>query len=114
MDFLKLMDYVLKNGGATIEVLKNDSYNLIEKDSGYFVASDKEIKFDIKKDFDKIVKYFLNKNDNVIIGLWLDNRILYIDEEVYYIHDLETALMIGKKYNQKAIYSCGENKSIYL
>ena len=56
----------------------------------------------------------MNKNDNVIIGLWLDNGILYVDEELYFTENLEKALRTGRLYNQKAIYSCSESKSIYL
>jgi len=95
-----ILDYVLKNGGATL--YDSDIY---EPSNGYAVALTNNI-IDIK-DFN--IKNFKSG----IKGLWIDieSGLLYIDTVVI-IEELESALLIAKKLKQLEIYNFNTKECI--
>lgn len=66
----------------------------------------------IKKAIEEKQEIIKNKN-NMYIGLWLDNNIMYIDISIN-INDKVEALEFGKYNKQLAIYDIVNNDSIYL
>lgn len=66
----------------------------------------------IKKAIEEKQEIIKNKN-NMYIGLWLDNNIMYIDISINIIDKVE-ALEFGKYNKQLAIYDLKNNDSIYL
>lgn len=66
----------------------------------------------IKKAIEEKQEIIKNKN-NMYIGLWLDNNIMYIDISIN-IEDKTEALEFGKYNKQLAIYDLENNDSIYL
>lgn len=66
----------------------------------------------IKKAIEEKQEIIKNKN-NMYIGLWLDNNIMYIDISIN-IQDKTEALEFGKYNKQLAIYDIVNNDSIYL
>lgn len=79
--------------GAEVQV-KGDDYNAIEK-----AIEDKQ--------------NIIQDNDNLYIGLWLDNGVMYVDISINIIDKAE-ALEFAKKNKQLAIYDLENNDSIYL
>lgn len=114
MDNKKIIE-IIENKGATLD--KN--YNNISYNNGFMVSLyGEEIKTDIKN-IEEIKKEIEKKKekikniDNVYIGLWVDNDIMYIDLSIYIIDYLE-ALEVGRDNKQLAIYNLKDNTSIYL
>jgi hypothetical protein len=66
----------------------------------------------IKKAIEEKQKIIKDKN-NIYIGLWLDNNIMYIDISIN-IQDKTEALEFAKYNKQLAIYDIINNDSIYL
>lgn len=66
----------------------------------------------IKKAIEEKQEIIKDKN-NMYIGLWLDNNIMYIDISIN-IEDKTEALEFGKYNKQLAIYDLENNDSIYL
>lgn len=66
----------------------------------------------IKKAIEEKQEIIKNKN-NIYIGLWLDNNIMYIDISIN-IQDKTEALEFAKYNKQLAIYDLKNNNSIYL
>lgn len=66
----------------------------------------------IKKAIEEKQEIIKNKN-NMYIGLWLDNNIMYIDISIN-IQDKTEALEFAKYNKQLAIYDIINNDSIYL
>lgn len=66
----------------------------------------------IKKAIEEKQEIIKNKN-NLYIGLWLDNNIMYIDISINIIDKVE-ALEFAKYNKQLAIYDIINNDSIYL
>lgn len=66
----------------------------------------------IKKTIEEKQEIIKNKN-NMYIGLWLDNNIMYIDISIN-IQDKTEALEFAKYNKQLAIYDLENNNSIYL
>lgn len=70
-------------------------------------------------DYNEIMKAIESKKElikdrnNLYIGLWLDNNIMYIDISIN-IQDKTEALEFGKYNRQLAIYDLVNNDSIYL
>lgn len=58
-------------------------------------------------------KEIIGNRDNLYIGLWLDNNIMYIDISIN-INDKIDALEFAKYNRQLAIYDLVNNNSIYL
>ncbi|MCI7555073.1 MAG: hypothetical protein MST00_06550 [Tenericutes bacterium] len=58
-------------------------------------------------------KEIIKDRDNLYIGLWLDNNIMYIDISIN-IQDKTEALEFAKYNRQLAIYDLASNDSIYL
>lgn len=58
-------------------------------------------------------KEIIQDRDNLYIGLWLDNNIMYIDISIN-IQDKTEALEFAKYNRQLAIYDLMNNDSIYL
>lgn len=114
---MKLEDIqeIIKNGGATLtKDLKKASLT-----SGYMVSlegAESQVK---GNDYNAIMKAIESKQeiiqdrDNLYIGLWLDNGIMYIDVSIN-IKDKVDALEFGKYNKQLAIYDLASNDSIYL
>ena len=126
MTFLELMDYLQKNGGATIKINDVDDYFIYNHEYGYQVARRgiisglyfenvvaTEIILDLKTEFDKIVGFFLTTK-NGDIGLWVDDNKLYIDTLSQWFTVKSTALEIAKNEGQKAIWDWSKKETIYL
>ena len=106
---------IIKNGGDTLtKDLKKASLK-----NGYMVSlegAESQVKSD---DCQAIMKAIESKQeiikdrDNLYIGLWLDNNILYIDISINIIDKVD-ALEFGKYNKQLAIYDLKNNDSIYL
>lgn len=60
-----------------------------------------------------IIKNNTEKPDNIVIGFWNDEGTIHIDISQN-INNRETALAVGKKRNEKAIYDIINDTSIYL
>lgn len=106
---------IIENKGATLtKDLKKASLT-----SGYMVSlegAESQVQGD---DYNEIMKAIESKQeiiqdrDNLYIGLWLDNGIMYIDVSIN-IKDKVDALEFGKYNKQLAIYDLMNNDSIYL
>lgn len=111
----KLIDYTLKNGGVTF----NKNLEILENLRGYTISIQK---YEYKTTIDNIKEIeenILQKIDiignkkNVVIGLWLDDNILYIDINMIELN-FTRAMAAGKEQNQLAIFDNVNKKSIYL
>lgn len=114
MDNKKIIE-IIENKGATLD----KDYKSINKKVGFMVSLyGEEIKTDIKN-IEEIKKEIEKKKekikniDNVYIGLWVDNDIMYIDLSIHIIDYME-ALEVGRDNKQLAIYDLKNNNSIYL
>lgn len=106
---------IIENGGATLtKNLKKASLK-----SGYMVSlegAESQVK---GNDYKAIIQAIESKQeiikdrDNLYIGLWLDNGIMYIDVSIN-IRDKVDALEFGRYNKQLAIYDLVNNDNIYL
>ena len=106
---------IIKNGGETL----TKELKKAELKNGYMVSlegAETQTKGD---DYNGIIKAIEEKqaiikdNNNLFIGLWLDNNKMYIDISINIIDKVE-ALEFGKRNKQLAIYDLVNNDSIYL
>lgn len=120
MNLHDLKEYILKNGGATLEV---ETLETIKNNKGFMVSyEDYET---TTKNIDEVIKIIkeyqkdlVNNNidlKNNYIGIWynIEDNTYYIDISILY-HDKRQAERKGKENKQKAIYDLKNNKSIYL
>ena len=114
---MKLEDIkrIIENGGATLtKELKKAKLN-----GGYMVSlegAESQVKGDDYQAINQAIKEkqtIIKNNDNLFIGLWLDNGIMFIDISINIIDKME-ALEFGKYNKQLAIYDLENNDSIYL
>lgn len=110
----KMINEIIKNGGATLDVNFND-FNV---STGYMVSLySYEVKIDIN-DIEAIKKEIENKKEeakkrNAYIGLWVENGLVYLDISKHII-DYNEALETARNNEQMAIYDLKNDKSIYL
>jgi len=103
---IKLLDIINKNkDGFTIDF----NLNPIIKKKGFFVA----LTNNYNNDFNIVIENLFKLKDdfkqfekNLLIGLWFnsENKTYYLDLSLY-IENKKYALMIGKLFNQKAIFN---------
>lgn len=114
---MKLEDIkrIVKNGGATL----TRELKKAELTSGFMVSlegAESQVK---GNDYNAIIKAIEEKqdiikdNDNLYIGLWLDNDIMYVDISIN-IMDKAEALLFAKYNKQLAIFDLINGDSIYL
>lgn len=112
---LKDIKKIIENGGETLtkELKKAD----LKK--GFMVSLEGTETQTQGDDYQAIKKAIEDKqaiikdNNNMYIGLWLDNNIMYIDISINIIDKVE-ALEFAKYNKQLAIYDLKNNDSIYL
>lgn len=106
---------IIEEKGATL----TKELKQAELTRGYMVSlegAESQVKGD---DYQTIIKAIeekqtiINNNDNLFIGLWLDNDIMYVDISINIIDKVE-ALEFAKYNKQLAIYDLANNDSIYL
>lgn len=106
---------IIENKGATLDY----NYNDFTSDKGFMVSlQGQEIKVNkndiqgIKKEIEKKREFIGNKK-GLLIGLWLDSDIMFIDVSTHIVDYLE-ALEVARNNDQLAIYDLKNNDSIYL
>ena len=111
----KMINEILKNGGATLDT----NYNNFNSSIGFMVSikgHEKKLNINdienIKKEINKKMELVKNKK-NYFLGLWVDNDILYIDISKHIIN-YNRALEVARNNKQLAIYDLKNDKSIYL
>lgn len=106
---------IIKNGGATL----TSELKKAELKNGFMVSLEGTETQTQGNNYKAIIKAIEEKQklikdkNNLYIGLWLDNNIMYIDISINIINKVE-ALEFGKKNKQLAIYDLVNNDSIYL
>lgn len=106
---------IIENKGATLnKELKKASINggFMVSLEGVEVQKNKNDIEGIKKAIEE-KKEIIKDNNNLYIGLWLDNNIMYIDISINIIDKVE-ALEFAKYNKQLAIFDIINNDSIYL
>lgn len=106
---------IIENKGATLnKELKKASINggFMVSLEGMEVQKNKNDIEGIKKVIEE-KKEIIKDNNNLYIGLWLDNNIMYIDISINIIDKVE-ALEFAKYNKQLAIFDIINNDSIYL
>ena len=112
---LKDIKRIIKNGGETL----TKELKKAELKRGYMVSLEGTETQTRGNDYEAIQKAIEEKQEiikgknNMYIGLWLDNNIMYIDVSINIIDKVE-ALEFGKRNKQLAIYDLVNNDSIYL
>ena len=114
---MKLEDIkrIIENGGATL----TSELKKAELATGFMVSlegAESQVKGDDYQAIKKAIEEkqaIIKDNNNLYIGLWLDNNIMYIDISINIIDKVE-ALEFAKKNKQLAIYDLINNDSIYL
>lgn len=114
-EYKKLIIYILKNDGATIDA----GGALVSINSGY-VVSDKNYNIKLKnitslklKTLNKLLK--IAGVFNLFIGVWYDakNKRYEIDAN-YIINDLQRAVITARRNKQRAIYDLKNNNNILI
>lgn len=99
---LKNLKSLTENNGMTLENGVTVSYN-----TGYQVGLT-----GIETTSPQIaLKAVYSFNGNC--GIWYSKKIFYVDKSIH-IEDLQTAIEIGKKYNQQSIYDWENSECIWL
>jgi hypothetical protein len=82
--------------------VKDGSYRIVreEKDAGYWV-SQRALTLD-------------DLDDALTFGAWTDDGGKVWLDVSYWIADLDNALVLGRKWNQAAIWDCRNGVAIYL
>lgn len=82
---------------------------------GYWVADDSGVSVHGKLDHNGITDALslMEIEDGEVIGIWENNGLSYIDRS-YHFSNKDTAIKIGKVFNQIAIYDCANSKDISL
>lgn len=112
---LKDIKKIIENGGATLtKELKKASIK-----GGFMVSlegAETQVKGEDYQAINQAIKEkqeIIKDSNNLFIGLWLDNDIMYIDISINIIDKVE-ALEFGKYNKQLAIYDIANNNSVYL
>lgn len=106
---------IIENKGETL----NKELKKAELKRGYMVSlegTETQTKGDDHQAINQAIKEkqeIIKDKDNLYIGLWLDNNIMYIDISIN-INDKIEALEFAKYNKQLAIYDIINNDSIYL
>lgn len=106
---------IVENKGATL----TRELQQAEIKKGYIVSlegAETQAKGDDYQAINQAIKEkqeIIKDNNNMFIGLWLDNNIMYIDISINIIDKME-ALEFAKYNKQLAIYDITNNDSIYL
>lgn len=110
----KMIEEILKNGGATLDT----NYNNFNANAGYMVSLygyETKINIDnidaIKKEIE--TKKEIAKQLNAYVGLWVDNVLMYVDISKHIIN-YNRALEVARNNEQLAVYDIKNDKSIYL
>lgn len=110
----KMIEEILKNGGATLDT----NYNNFNASAGYIVSLygyETKINIDnidaIKKEIE--TKKEIAKQLNAYVGLWVDNVLMYVDISKHIIN-YNRALEVARNNEQLAVYDIKNDKSIYL
>jgi hypothetical protein len=112
---VKLLEIIKKNpNGFTIDF----NLNPINKNKGYFIALTNNYNTDFNIAIDNLFKLkedFKQYKDKLLIGLWLDenNKTYYLDLSIYVLNK-KYSLLIGKLFNQMAIYDIKNNNCINI
>lgn len=109
----QLKTLILDKHGATLDgnakpVYFNDGYMVSIKQYEHITS--------VAKLTNKLIKFYINEARRLgaYFGLWLDtDNKLYLDIS-YKIDNLQSALIVGKYNEQRAIYDCKNATSIYL
>lgn len=116
-----ILKEVIKNGGLTVD------YNLqpITKKSGFMVLlfgmettvslNDEELEKKLLEELERKISYILstNKKNNLYIGFWIDNDILYMDISVLIVNK-NNAIKKAIENMQLAIFDLQKNDSLYI
>lgn len=106
-----ILTYVNDFSGATVDATTGDIALL---NAGYMVSLagyEKQVK---KLSFRALQKAEKTaRNLGGFLGIWADDGIIYLDVSVC-VDNIETALILGKKHAQKAIFDNNLKNSIYL
>ena len=106
-----ILEYIDEFGGATIDATTGDIAIL---DAGFMVSLagyEKQVKKATFRGLNKAQK--IAQQQGGFLGLWLDAGVLYIDVSVC-VATIQTAFMLGRKNEQKAIFDNNAKMSIYL
>ena len=106
-----ILNYLNEFDGATIDATTG---NIALLDAGYMVSLagyEKQVKKPSFRALNKAQK--IAQQNGGFLGLWLDAGTLYIDVSVC-VDTIQTAFMLGRKNEQKAIYDNNAKMSIYL
>ena len=112
---LKDIKKIIENKGETL----NKELKKADLKKGYMISlegTETQTQGDDYQAIKKAIKEkqeIIKDKDNLYIGLWLDNNIMYIDISIN-IQDKTEALEFGKYNKQLAIYDLINNDSIYL
>lgn len=109
----KLINEILKNGGATL----TSTLESAELKSGYMVSeagAEKVFGLDEVEDIEKtLIEYAEKITTNQFVGAWVDDSKLYIDISKHY-KSKKQALRVGADNKQLAIYDIANAESIYI
>ena len=106
---------IIENKGATL----TREFKKANIKNGYMVSLEgveTQVKGDDYQAINQAIKEkqeIIKDNNNMYIGLWLDNNIMYIDISIN-INDKVEALEFAKYNKQLAIFDIVKNDSIYL
>lgn len=112
---LKDIKKIIENKGATL----TRELQQAEIKRGYMVSlegAETQARGDDYQAINQAIKEkqeIIKDNNNMLIGLWLDNNIMYIDISINIVDKME-ALEFAKYNKQLAIYDIKNNSSMYL
>jgi len=88
---------------------------LAKHTEGFYVSITNNSGFKQKSLINKVIRLKTEnfKASNLLYGGWTENKKLYLDLSLW-VKDLNTALNLGKNFNQTAIYDIENNESIYI
>lgn len=105
-----LLDYVIKNGGATI----NKRGEIVTLKSGYQVSKQDICKCLVseltEQKIQNVISYGLKRGEYA--GIWIENGYAYIDKSVR-INTKKDALQKGVELNQISIFDWKKTTCIY-
>lgn len=106
MNLQQFYSQTIANQGASYSILTGE----LNPNNGYFVSlANNESQIPLSEFTQQTVKDFISNNadalstSNHFIGSWIENNIVYLDVSEQ-IQDLRTALTLGYRRNQLAIY----------
>jgi hypothetical protein len=108
-----LYDYLLENGGFTVDASLNpyrgDGYAV--SFSGYGSVIPRCLL--TRELFEKLLDAYRSNVGDHYIGGWVDGEFVYFDVSAV-IPEKEKAIALARDNNQRAIYSFAKRESIYL